>query len=531
MRKINSLKEKNIKGFIVVTGRPSFCDMVLVTNLGVEFYKFSEKPLKVVMLKSYSVNISDFWYEAGEGILIVNVLNTAEFVPFMLYQNKGIKYFQGLSFKTEQKFMDFGFSYSLTNYNLINCALVPLDKVQIMVAKIYESVFLLSLDGLFGLLTLIKIEPDGQSSKFLSIYVKPGGYTLRVSDNLIVLHNYGPQESYVYDIKREKDSNFHMVLVKHRGSLNEDSEMFQVKHPSEIDPHLIAVADDFYIDLNETKIFSLSIDPELLLKGYPDHIEKILFTLRKNKSLKPALEMLKECLDAKLSPIRLNDLFNITNFAYKETAMLRKAGKIDEKSDKRQSITSRFAENQLKSQGGMTILLQYEVLNCVFKPYYKDQKDFYYLSQVLITYISSLLRQDLHVHPSHQFLLTKTLIRINNFKALQNIFQYLMLGNEIHLAMLICKIENGVEKYPQIFNLGIDMLLRLKKYKEIAYLLAKKGDIYEALGVVATYQDEYDLEQLITIINDHSDEEVKGVAIEMMMAFKQSDKKSVSQMV
>lgn len=517
-----------IKGFILVTGRPSFCDLVLVTNLAVEFYKVSEKPLKFNLLKSFAVDVSDFWYEASEGVLIVNVMNTAEFVPFMVFQNKGVKYFKGLSFNTQQKFMDFGYSYSLIGFNLIYCELVPLDKVQIMVAKIYESVFLLSLEGLYGLLTIIKVEPDAQSSNFLTVYIKPGGYSLRVSDNLIVLHNYGPQESYVYDIKREKDPNFCIVLVKHRGSLNDNSVSFQVKHPSEIDPHLQTVSEDFYINQKEAKIYSLSINPEVLLKDYPDHIEKILFTLRRNKSLKQALDMIKECLDIKLSPLKLNDLFNITNYAYKETAMMRKANKTDEKLEKRKSTTSRFAENQLKSLGGMTILLQFDILTHVFKPYYKSQSDYHYLSQVLITYISSLLRQDLHVHPSHQFLLTKTLIRTNNFKFLQNIFQYLLLGNEIHLAMLICKIENGVEKYPQIFNLGIDMLYRLKKYKEISYLLAKKGNLYEALAVVANYEDEYDLEQLGALINDHPDEEIKGLATEMISALEFSRKNNVN---
>jgi hypothetical protein len=291
---------------------------------------------------------------------------------------------------------------------------------------------------------------------------------------------------------------------------------------------LIPIAEDLYLDKDFIKIFLLTLSPEVLLKDFPDPVEKVLFTLKRDKCLKIALEMLKESLDHNTDVQRLSDLFNITNFAYKETAVKRHQHKGDERTERNSVVkrNSRFAENQLKSTGGMIILLQFDVLNHVFKPFYNENKNFEYLAQVLITYISSLVRQELHVHACHQYLLTKTLIKIKQFKTLQNLFQYQMLGNDEHLAKLICKVENGNEKYPSIFNLGVDMLHRLKKYNDLAIILASKGDAFEALGILAVCKDQYQLSLLRDIILKYQDLEVKMLALEMIDAFEESEKKT-----
>lgn len=527
------MKNKITRGFLLVSGRAAYCDLVLITNLTVEFYKVNEKPLKFSLIKSCSVLVSEFWFEASEGVLLVNVLNTCEFIPFFVYQTRGSTKFQGYSFSIDKKYLDCGFFPSLISCNYLNHELQPLDRVQVLVTRLYESLYVICLEGLFGDLTLFKLDIDGFYSPQLCIGLKPGGYALRVTDNLIVLHNYGPQESYVYDIKREKNKDQCIVLVKHRGNLNENSKVFQMKFPSELDPHLIPIAEDLYLDKNPVQVFVLNLMPEVMLKDYPDPVEKVLFTLKRDKSLKPALDMLKECLYQKTGVDKLNELFNITNYAYKETAMKRHQVKGEEKSERsdRNSIVkrnSRFAENQVKSSGGMIILLQFDVLNHVFKPYYKENQDFDYLSQVLITYISSLVRQELHVHSSHQYLLAKTLMKIGQYKTLQNLFQYQLLGNDEHLAKLISKVENNTEKYPQVFNLGVDMLHRLKKFNELALILARKGDIYESLGILAVHKDQFDLIELRNIVVECENLETRAMALEMIDAFEESDKRSIN---
>lgn len=525
------MKNKIIRGFLLVSGRAVYCDLILITNVTVEFYKVNEESLKFSLVKSYSVIVSEYWFEASEGVLLVNVLRTCEFMPFFVYQTRSTTKFQGYSFNVDTKYLDCEFCQSLISCNYLYHELQPLDKVQVLVTRLYESLYVICLEGLFGDLTLIKLENDGFNSQHLSISLKPGGYALRVADNLIVLHNYGPQESYVFDIKREKNKDQCMVLVKHRGNLNEDSKVFQMKFASDLDPHLTLVSDDLYLGKDPVRVFTLNLWPEVMLKDYPDLVEKVLFTLKRDKALKAALDMLRECLYKKTKLDSLDELFNITNQAYKETAMQRQRVVTDDKSEQgyRNSVirkNSRFADNQVKSSGGMIILLQFDVLNHVFKPYYKGNLDFEYLAQVLITYIYSLLRQELHVHSSHQYLLVKTLIKVGQFKTLQNLFQYQMLRNDEHLAKLICQVENKVEKYPQVFNLGCDMLFRLKKFNELAILLARKGDFFESLGILAMHKDKYDLAELRNIVLESDDLEIKILALEMVDAFEESEKGS-----
>ena len=527
------MKNKIIRSFLLVSGRAVHCDLILVTNMTVEFYKVNEESLKFSLVRFYSVIVNEFWFEASEGVLLVNVLNSCEFIPFFVYQTRSTSKFQGGSFDIDDKYLDCDFFPSLISCNYLHHELQPLDRVQVLLARLYESLYVICLEGLFGDLTLIRLEVGGFNSPHLSIGLKPGGYTLRVADNLIVLHNYGPQESYVFDIKREKNKDQCMVLVKHRGNLNEDSKVFQMKFASDLDPHLILVADELYLGKDPVRVFTLNLMPEIMLKDYPDPVEKVLFTLKRDKSLKQALDMLKECLYKKTKLESLNELFNITNCAYKETAMQRQQVKGDDKSDQgyRSSVirkNSRFADNQVKSSGGMIILLQFDVFNHVFKPYYKDSLDLEYLAQVLITYIYSLLRQELHVHSSHQYLLVKTLIKVGQFKTLQNLFQFQLLRNDEHLAKILSKVENKTEKYPQVFHLGCDMLHRLKKYNELAIILARKGDLYESLGILAMHKDQFDLFELRNIVLECEDLEIRSLALEMIEAFVESEKGSLN---
>ena len=88
------------------------------------------------------------------------------------------------------------------------------------------------------------------------------------------------------------------------------------------------------------------------------------------------------------------------------------------------------------------------------------------------TYIYSLIRQDLHVHPSHQFLLVKNL-KIGNFLLLQYLLQYQVIQNNREIAILLTNTSEKKEKYSEVFHLGIDMLFRLKDNKTLVILLVE----------------------------------------------------------
>ncbi|OMJ66751.1 hypothetical protein SteCoe_36305 [Stentor coeruleus] len=491
-------KTRIVLGFALLGGKSQFCDMFMVTCFGVDFYKITEKPLKVSNVRGYQFPISDFWFDSDEGILIAHSPNSLEITPFFIYQTRGAKYFQGPSFNLNQKYLDNGFFPSLHSNNLSEIPIQPLDKPQLLLAKIYNSNYLLNLDGIRGILNLYKIEQDAPSSVLLTIKLKPGGVSLRVIDNLIIIHNYGPQESYVYDIKKHIDAEKCMILVKHRGLLNSDNESFQVRYNSEIDPHFLVINKDYYVDPIENRVLVLRIDVESLIKEYPNPIDSVLFLLRRDKCLSLAYKLLCQCLESKIQITILTWFFNVTNSVYKETAMLRKSQKRTEitqgmlKNEPQSPRKSERSENQLKSSWGMTILLQSDVFLHVFKPFYKSKIDFLYLSQVLLAYIYSLITQDLHVHISHHYLLLKTLIKLKNFPLIHSLIEYRMIGNNTEIGLMLCSLENGIEKYPELFNIGIDMLYALKDYTNIVKVLIQKGDLFDAILLIKTYNFEYD---------------------------------------
>lgn len=493
-------KNKIVIGFQITREKSLFCDFFIVSSLGVDFCKIiTEKPVKVNIVKSYNISVSDFWFSSIDGILVVNTLKTLEFTPFFLYQTKGVKYFQGPSFTLTQKYLENGFSPSFQSQDLSELSITPLDKIQLLVTKVYDNSYLLNLDGLLGILYLYKIDQDQQSQLALTIQLKPGGYALRVVDNLIIVHNYGPQESYIFDILKDPEPAKCFVQVKHRGFLNPEYLFPQVQHHSEIDPHFVVISKEFYLDVLDGRLFELKLHTLALIQNYPNSLDSILFLLRRNRCLTEALALIKKCLEEKMEVNQLIEFFNVTNYAYKETAMLRK---VQRREDPRESVQKaegnegKKPEVQLKSKSGMSILLQSDMYISVFKPYYKDAKEYSYLCTVLIAYIYSLVSQDLHVHVSHQYLLVKTLLKLQNFRMIQYLIQYQLLANHLDVALLLVTLEGNQEKYPDLFNFGVDMLYRLKQYSVIVKILLEKQDYFEALNVITTYEDSYDLDHL-----------------------------------
>jgi hypothetical protein len=486
---------KQVIGFVVVQGKGVYCDFVIVTVSSVDFYKFVEKPFRIVLVKTYSHALTDYSFDRETGVLLSSNQELFEFYSFFLYQNKGVKYFQGPTINVHQKYAGHGLLSCYHSCNLAHLSIVPLDKVQVMIAKLYNMCTFIELDGLAGSLLLRKLDQDSPPDVFLSIRIRPGGYVLRLCDNLLVAHNYGPQESFVFDVKKENEPETCVFMVKHQGSLDFDSKFVQIYYQSEIDPHFVCIGQDLYIDTINGRLLALCLYMERLVMEHPRPLEGILFTLRREKCLLLALSLLKRCLEQKMSPEKLTDFFNITNYAYKETAMLRKVKKKDE-GESRESVGKK-AEFSLRSAGGMAILLQSDMFLHVFKPFYEKTEDFVYFSQVLIAYINSLIRQDLHVHASHQYILAKVLIKLKNFKQLQYFLQYQVLNTNADLATLLTRLNSdNTERYPEVFQLGIDMMFRLKDYKSIVNILSQKGELYDALSLLSLYDDTYDFEQL-----------------------------------
>ena len=75
--------------------------------------------------------------------------------------------------------------------------------------------------------------------------------------------------------------------------------------------------------------------------------------------------------------------------------------------------------------------------------------------------------------------------------------------------MLLTRLnENHQKMYPELFNSGIDMLYQLKQFSSLVKTFTEKGDFFDALTVVTSYEDKYDLDHLINASIDTLYEEI-----------------------
>jgi hypothetical protein len=123
--------------------------------------------------------------------------------------------------------------------NLLLYEQPPLDWKFLVLANIYNKPYLLHLDGFQGLLTVYY-----KNSIEYKFEIETGAYNLRVSDNLIILQNYGLQESTIIDWLCEPKR----FKISHRGTF-------------EINPTFLSVSYEHCLDLDNKTFLKLKIKP------------------------------------------------------------------------------------------------------------------------------------------------------------------------------------------------------------------------------------------------------------------------------
>lgn len=91
-------------------------------------------------------------------------------------------------------------------------------------------------------------------------------------------------------------------------------------------------------------------------------------------------------------------------------------------------------------------------------------------------------------------MLTQYILKQNDFRLLQSLVQYHVLNDSLELARLLIDIGSSESKadpnrkyYQPAFQMGLDMLLRLKKYDEAVVALINEGHILKALDHALDY--------------------------------------------
>ena len=404
----------NVLGFFFSTSKTKSWDLLVITNQNIQVYVL-EKELKSVLKHQNNINIDSYICDPGLGYLAT--ISSNNLILFSI-KNKDKKPQQISKFQVGQPI-----AQSLGSSNLFTFPQAELDSKIISIGLFYDKVYLVSLDGFNGTLTLLK-----KDSVKYSFDIDPGAYNVRVIDNLIVLHNFGLQESTIIDRLHNPIS----FKVNHRGTF-------------ELNPSFVQIDQKLSFDLASATILELRLNPQILKDQIQNPSESIIFLLRREKSLTEGLALLKSYITQEK---------NIE-------AVLKRIVK---------------GEDNIKS------VAQSQILNQVILPCSKEAKDLKFLSKILVIYIRELIFADIKIHQDIQISSVKVLIKANELLLLQDLLSYHIIDDSQEIAQLMIELSRR-RKFSYGFMLGIDMLCRLRLNDMVMDQIIANGEFYDVAGI------------------------------------------------
>ncbi len=132
-----------------------------------------------------------------------------------------------------------------------------------------------------------------------------------------------------------------------------------------------------------------------------------------------------------------------------------------------------------------TIIKQPEIYYHLFLPLEFKNINHEYILKLLIEFVNSLVFHGVPVEPSFRTILISLLRKINNFSLISIFLQYHSLPDSVELAKFL--IEECSMYDLNAFQMGLDILIRMKKYEEVFMALINKNMLKEALLFVRRY--------------------------------------------
>lgn len=107
---------------------------------------------------------------------------------------------------------------------------------------------------------------------------------------------------------------------------------------------------------------------------------------------------------------------------------------------------------------------------------------------VFLEFLKSLLENNIPQQPSQQAMLIKFIIKTQDYTTLHSLLQYHVLTDSLELARILTALGSTESKlsrrtfyYRPAFQLGLDMLQRLRIFDEIVVALINEGVVMKAL--------------------------------------------------
>lgn len=481
------------------------CDLALVTATDIQLLRLNDRRNKMRHVKTLSVAAFTYWICDGVIVVAAPPPKQGQLSAFYLKHPK-LKHIWGPKFS-----LDLG-SASSESWTAVNQGrLQPMKSLphKVLLCQVYDRHMIVHMTCPGDEALLYSVE-DG-SILMRIVCPETGDYELGSKDNLLVFINTSSMVTYIFDIRSYSSVPFCTVLhqplaesksmlyAKSECILNSRSTSNRLSSRSSYDPYtsrstMETVSKEalqvLYCELPEGPFrltsedlaigagvcYRLELNSEALVRSHPDLLESASFLLRRAGYKVKVFEFIRAALRKQVSLLALSQFFETINFHYKQAAF-----------ESRHSFMHSANAADIKCKGGRPGLSQLELCNLVFTPLYEDRTvEDRYLAAVLVEYIRSLTDRGITIYIGNQLVLLRALIRGNDLPTLHQLAQYQIFTDSIEVVQVLLDLdkENPNSCMTSSFQLGIDMLSRIKSKENLALALLSRSMVVESLPYI-----------------------------------------------
>lgn len=174
-------------------------------------------------------------------------------------------------------------------------------------------------------------------------------------------------------------------------------------------------------------------------------------------------------------------------------------------STKLSNVISEQSEDKSRVFSGEVIIFQHEMVQLFSELIDMNALNYAYLKSIILEYIRCLQEFSLPSQPKLQTILWKFIWKNRDFIGLQNLLQYKVLSDSLELAQYLLQLGSKIELpyntrdprndistlsiyYEPAFDYGLNMLYRLKQYRDVFQIMIMNGKFARALDFTKNIQ-------------------------------------------
>ncbi|KAL4431706.1 hypothetical protein ABPG74_017335 [Tetrahymena malaccensis] len=491
-------------------------DFILCDKSGVRLYKIDDKGI-LKEEKYYEFQCTAAWYEPTNQVLITSSLKEFGKVhTFFFGEKKSQRKYRGPEFylednKKEKKSIDVFLtllqaisqmeqlentsSSSTTQTQLTMDTLLTKSfqtqyyfdefSCQIYLLNMYSKTYLVFVNQMDGKIVIYHLLYEKILCLDWKISIPSDSLiSICVVEDLLLVNSHQNSISMAYDIKRQVPTS----------PLGPPQPIFIKPFAKQLyDKQIICLQNEWIIDIEDVEVYKFHVKLEVIQNLIEGDVECFNILLRRGNPKQIAIDFIKKRIkeqkEINIISIYFKHIFEIYKEAYKNT------NEIDIQS--KNCIKATINEvNKTKIKQGYTIILPSELHKELLVPIVQDKTiSRQYIIYILSEYLRLAYNNDVKFLNKTQELLIDVVFKQQNYNTLHFLIQYKILSDSSDLAKKLIdmscpqRIKNlGLPQndllYKPGFQLGIDMLFRLKNYYDIIDIFFQFGMTLEALDLI-----------------------------------------------